>query len=180
VGVSTVVQDDPEILAGMPRARDPLRIVVDGMARMPVSCRLLAKNTPGARPQTLVVTTRFAPDDKIRDLKTAGAEIIVAPEEGDPMAANVDLNRLMTILGKRDIASVLIEGAGTLTDAALAAGAVDKIYLYVHPALLGGTSAPGLVGGLGVSFIEEAQTVRRLSAKPCGDGLLLEGYVGPA
>ncbi len=180
VGVSTVVQDDPEIISLLERARNPLCIVVDGMARTPVSARILGNKGAGARPQALVVTTRFAPDDKLRELKAAGAEILVAPEEGDPMAANIDLNRLMTLIGKRDVSSVLIEGGGTLSDAALAAGLIDKIYLYVHPAILGGASAPGLVGGLGASFVEEAPTVGRLSCKPCGDGLLLEGYPGPA
>lgn len=179
LGVSSVVQDDPEISINLPRARDPICIVVDGMARTPVSSKILVKPNPGSRSQTLVVTTRFAPDDKLRELKTAGAEIVIAPEEGEPMAANIDLNRLMTILGKREIGSVLIEGGGTLVDAALAAGAVDKLYLYLHPAILGGTSAPGLVGGLGASFIEEAQQVQRMSCRPAGEGLLIEGYLSP-
>lgn len=178
-GVSTVVQDDPDLTVNLPRAREPICIVVDGMARTPVSSKILVNPNPGGRPQTLVVTTRFAPDERVRELKAAGAEIVVAPEEGEPMAANVDLNRLMTILGKRDISSVLIEGGGTLVDAALAAGAVDKLYLYVHPAILGGTSAPGLVGGLGASFIEEAQRVQRLSCQPADEGLLIEGYLSP-
>jgi diaminohydroxyphosphoribosylaminopyrimidine deaminase/5-amino-6-(5-phosphoribosylamino)uracil reductase len=181
VGVSTVVQDDPEIATRLERARNPLCIVVDGMARTPVSARIFGnKGVPGARPQALVVTTRFAPDEKLRELKAAGAEVLVAPEEGEPMAANIDLNRLLTLLGKRDIASVLIEGGGTLSDAAVAAGLIDKVYLYVHPAILGGASAPGLVGGLGASFVEEAPALTRLACKPCGDGLLLEGYLGPA
>lgn len=179
LGVSTVVQDDPDLTSNLPRARDPMCIVVDGMARTPVSSKILAKPNPAAKTQTLVVTTRFAPDDKLRELKVAGAEIVVAPEEGEPMAANIDLNRLMTILGKRDVSSVLIEGGGTLVDAALAAGAVDKVYLYVHPAILGGTSAPGLMGGLGASFIEEAQRVTRISCRPAGEGLLIEGYLSP-
>ncbi len=179
LGVSTVVQDDPEITISLPRARDPMCIVVDGMARTPVSSKILVKPNPAGKPQTLLVTTRFAPDDKLRELKAAGAEIVVAPEEGDPMAANIDINRLMTLLGKRDVSSVLIEGGGTLSDAALAAGAVDKLFLYVHPAILGGTSAPGLVGGLGASFIEEAQIVRQLTCQPVAGGLLLEGYLSP-
>ncbi|MBM3266984.1 MAG: bifunctional diaminohydroxyphosphoribosylaminopyrimidine deaminase/5-amino-6-(5-phosphoribosylamino)uracil reductase RibD [Candidatus Sericytochromatia bacterium] len=178
VGVSTVVQDDPEITTHLERARNPLCIVVDGMARTPVSARILGNKGAGARPQALVVTTRFAPDDKLRELKAAGAEVLVAPEEGDPLAANIDLNRLLTLLGKREVASVLIEGGGTLSDAALAAGLIDKIYLYVHPAILGGASAPGLVGGLGASFVEEAPAVSRLGCRPCGEGLLLEGYLG--
>lgn len=180
LGVSAVMQDDPDVGSGLPRSRNPLRVVVDGMARTPATSRILAKPGPAeARPGTLIVTTKFAPDDRIVDLKAAGAEILIAPEEGEPLAANIDLGRLMVLLGKRDITSLLIEAGGTLSDAVLSAGVVDKIYVYVFPGILGGTSAPSLVGGLGASFIEEAQMVTQFSARPCGDGLLIEAYLGP-
>lgn len=177
VGVGSILQDDSDFATRWPRARPPLCLVIDGMARTPISARILAQPTPGARPQSIIVATRYAPDDKIRDLKAVGAEIVMAQEVGDPLAANIDLSRLMAMLGKREIASVLIEGCGTLSDAALAAGVVDKICLYLYPAILGGTSAPTLVGGLGVSFIEEAQSITRTALRPCGAGWLLEGYL---
>ncbi|MBI6545531.1 MAG: bifunctional diaminohydroxyphosphoribosylaminopyrimidine deaminase/5-amino-6-(5-phosphoribosylamino)uracil reductase RibD [Cyanobacteria bacterium NC_groundwater_1444_Ag_S-0.65um_54_12] len=178
VGVSTVAQDDPDIVSSLPRSRNPLRVIVDGMARTPPGCRLLAGPTiPGTRPGTLIVTTRFAPDDRLRELKEAGAEILVAPEEAEPLTANVDLRRLMLLLGKREITSLLIEGSGTLADAALASGIVDKVIFFIYPAIIGGTSAPSLVGGIGTSFIEEAQQLRQLAARPCGDGVLLEAYL---
>jgi diaminohydroxyphosphoribosylaminopyrimidine deaminase/5-amino-6-(5-phosphoribosylamino)uracil reductase len=171
-----MVQDDPDIRTQLPRARNPLRIVIDGMARSPLQSRLLLRPAAGTKPETMVVVTRFAPEDRIRDLQEAGAEVLVAPEEGDIMAANVNLDRLLGLLGRRDITSILVEGEGTLADALLSAGLVDKLYLYMHPTILGGTSSPSLVGGTGASFLEEGRHFSRMSARPVGPGLLVEAY----
>lgn len=180
VGVGTVLNDDPDLTTASPRSRNPLRIVIDGMARTPPGCKFLSRQgTRGLRPAALIVTTRFAPDDRVRALQEGGAEVVVAPEEEESMTGDVDLAKLMAILGRRDIASVLVEGEGSLIDAALAAQVIDKVHAYMAPVLLGGSSAPSLVGGVGVSFVEEAQRLHGLEARPCGDGLLLEGYLEP-
>ena len=95
------------------------------------------------------------------------------------MTGDVDLTRLMTLLGRRDIASVLIEGEGSLIDAALTARIVDKVHAYLAPVILGGTSAPGLVGGVGASFVEEGRTLHALTCRPAGSGLMIEAYLDP-
>ncbi len=180
IGVGTVLHDDPDLTVTAMRARNPLRIVVDGMARTPPGCNLLSrKGTRGLRPATLIVTTRFAPEERIRELQESGAEILQAPEEEDSMTGDVDLTRLMLLLGRRDISSVLIEGEGSLIDAALTARIVDKVHAYLAPVILGGTSAPGLVGGVGASFVEEGRTLHELTCKPVGSGLMLAAYLDP-
>ncbi|MBU6429400.1 MAG: bifunctional diaminohydroxyphosphoribosylaminopyrimidine deaminase/5-amino-6-(5-phosphoribosylamino)uracil reductase RibD [Cyanobacteria bacterium REEB65] len=181
VGVGTVLEHDPDLSTSKPRSRNPLRIVVDGMARTPPNCKFLAGSTGtrGLRPATLVVTTRFAPADRVRALQEHGAEILVAPEEEESMTGDVDLDKLIALLGRRDISSILIETGGSLVDAALTAGILDKLVVYLAPTILGGSSAPGLFGGMGSSFVEQAPQLHGLTAKPCGDGLLLEAYLNP-
>jgi diaminohydroxyphosphoribosylaminopyrimidine deaminase/5-amino-6-(5-phosphoribosylamino)uracil reductase len=181
VGVTTVLQDDPDIVCTLPRARNPLRIVIDSLARTPLTCKLLSKAGTGLlRPNTIVVVTKHAPEERIRALQAVGAEILVCPEVGHAMEAHVDLNKLMQILGRREITSVLIEGGGNLNAAALQAGIVDKLYCTIAPMIIGGQATLTPVEGIGVTFVEEALPLYRMRSRPLGDDLLIEAYLHDA
>lgn len=178
LGVNTVIQDDPDIQCSLPRARNPLRIIIDSMARTPVTCKLLSKAGTGLlRPNTIVVVTKNAPEDRIRTLQSVGAEILVCPESGGIFDSHVDLNKLMQILGRREVTSLLIEGGGTLNAAALSAGIVDKIYCTVAPIIIGGQSSPTPVEGLGVCLVDEALPLFKLRSTAVGNDLLIEAYL---
>lgn len=177
VGINTVLQDDPDPACSLTRCRNPLRIVIDSMARTPASSKILGKPGTGLlRPMALVAVTKYAPEDRIRALQASGAEVLVVSEVGDRLDPHVDLNKLMQVLGRRGVTSVLIEGGGNLNAAALQAGIVEKLYLTVAPLILGG-QAPTPVSGMGVSFIEEALRLHHMACKPLGSDLLIEAYL---
>lgn len=177
LGVNTVLQDDPDPDCTLPRCRNPLRIVVDSMARTPPTAKVLGKPAPVvSRPMTLVAVTKFAPEERVRALQAAGAEVLVVGETGDLLDPHVDLSRLMVQLGRRGVTSVLIEGGSTLNAAALQAGVVEKLYLTVAPIILGGP-APTPVAGMGVAFVEEAVRLHRMTCRKLGEDLLIEAYL---
>ncbi len=182
VGINTVLQDDPDVVCTLPRARNPLRIVIDSMARTPVTCKVLAKagSTGLLRPNTIVVVTKHAPEDRIRALQAVGAEILVAPETGGVFDSHVDLNKLMQILGRREVTSILVEGGGNLNAAALSAGIVDKLYCTIAPIIIGGQSSPTPVEGLGVSLVDEAVPLYKMRSTTLGNDLLVEAYLHDA
>jgi diaminohydroxyphosphoribosylaminopyrimidine deaminase/5-amino-6-(5-phosphoribosylamino)uracil reductase len=66
--------------------------------------------------------------------------------------------------------SLLLEGGPTLAGAFLAEGLVDKVLVFVAPTLAG--AGPAAVAGL-----DSPATLRRLTARPVGQDLLLSGYV---
>lgn len=178
IGINTVLQDNPDVSCNLPRARNPLRLVIDSLARTPLSCKLLSKSGTGLlRPNTVIVVTRQAPEERIRALASVGAEVLVAPDAGHAMEAHVDLNKLMQILGRREITSVLVEGGGNLNAAALQARIVDKLYCTVAPMIIGGQASPTPVEGLGVTFVEEAIPLYRMSCAALGRDVLLEAYL---
>lgn len=178
VGINTVLYDNPDLECLIPRARNPLRVVVDSLARTPVSSKLLGKPGTGLlRPSTIIAVTKHAPEDRIRALQAVGAEVLVCPEEGNTLEAHVDLSKLMQLLGRREITSVLIEGGGNLNAAALQSGIVDKVSCIIAPLIIGGQSALTPVEGLGVTFIEEAIQLYRMRSTPLGSDILIEAYL---
>jgi diaminohydroxyphosphoribosylaminopyrimidine deaminase/5-amino-6-(5-phosphoribosylamino)uracil reductase len=125
VGIGTVLSDDPLLTARLPGARQPLRVVFDRQARLPLDSRLLA--TLDQSP-VLVVASQQADADRLAVLRDAGAETVVADT----------IDAALSELGRRGITSLFLEGGRTLADAFIEADAIDEARTFVAPVLLGG------------------------------------------
>jgi diaminohydroxyphosphoribosylaminopyrimidine deaminase/5-amino-6-(5-phosphoribosylamino)uracil reductase len=175
VGIGTILRDDPLLTTrlGIPGERDPVRVVVDSLARLPLDARVL--NPLPAAP-TVVAVGPEAPAGKVERLREAGATVLVLAQSGE----RISLASVMRALAAREITSVLIEGGAEIHASALAEGIVDKVAFFVAPLLIGGTTAPGAVGGPGIEKLADAVPLREVRITPLGRDLLVEGYVqGP-
>ena len=74
-----------------------------------------------------------------------------------------------------DVTSVLLEGGGELHAGFLRAGLVNRVHLYVAPALLGGQRTKGLLGGRSPRWLAEIVPVSNLRVEPLGEDLLITG-----
>jgi diaminohydroxyphosphoribosylaminopyrimidine deaminase/5-amino-6-(5-phosphoribosylamino)uracil reductase len=142
VGLGTVLADDPLLtaradsaapysrMAGSKRSavRQPVRVVFDRQARLPLDSQLLA--TLDQSP-VLVVVSPDADQDRVDALKDAGAEILGA----------TDIETALRGLGRREITSLFLEGGRTLASAFAAAGHLDESRTFIAPVLLGGGDA---------------------------------------
>jgi diaminohydroxyphosphoribosylaminopyrimidine deaminase/5-amino-6-(5-phosphoribosylamino)uracil reductase len=93
-----------------------------------------------------------------------------------PLPADSELELLsgaledeLSRLAAENVQSLLLEGGPTLGGAFFGAGLVDKVLLFVAPKL--GGEGPGLVAAL-----PEQVTLKRLSARPVGQDVLLAAY----
>ncbi|HEX5062968.1 MAG TPA: bifunctional diaminohydroxyphosphoribosylaminopyrimidine deaminase/5-amino-6-(5-phosphoribosylamino)uracil reductase RibD [Kofleriaceae bacterium] len=149
VGVGTVLADDPWLTARLPRARDPIRIVLDGKLRTPASAHLLPKR---GGPRTIIATSADAPAAKEKVLVKAGAEVwrFATRRNGQ-----VPLDKLARALGEENITSVLVEGGGEVHASFLSYELADELVLYVAPKVVGGP-ARSWVGGKGIAMLHSA------------------------
>jgi len=129
VGIGTALADDPLLTARIDGARQPLRVVFDSQARLPLESQLL--KTLDQAP-VLVVTAPDAPSDRIAALRDAGAEPIVA----------TDIESALRELGRREVTNLFLEGGRTLASAFLSSGQIDESRTFVAPMLLGRQSDP--------------------------------------
>ncbi len=169
VGIRTVLIDDPLLTVRLPEPwpREPLRVVVDSQARTPLTARVF---TAGRPERTVIAVTELAPEHRVKMLETTGATVLRLPARD----GRVDLSLLLRALAEREVTAVLLEGGGTLNAAFLEAGLVDRVALFVAPLLLGGTSAPGLLGGAGRS-LKEAFRLSGVAVRRVGDDFFIEG-----
>jgi len=134
-GIGTVLADDPLLTAraGNPESavstRQPLRVIFDSQARLPLDSQLLA--TLDQSP-VLVVTAPDTDPARVSALENAGAEILTAP--GATPADRV--TSALTALGRRNITSLFLEGGRTLASAFQAADQLDESRTFVAPIFL--------------------------------------------
>ena len=171
-GIGTVLEDDPMLNCRIDGAHQPLRIILDSHLRIPMGSRLVrsAKEYP-----LLIVCNESNRDreegtSRIQKLEEAGAKVWTLPEKnGHP-----DLNVLMQRLGEEKIDSVLIEGGGTVNEAALKAHIVHHVYAYIAPKIFGGEDAKTPVEGSGIRLPQECANLRLAKITVLLNDMLLE------
>ena len=168
VGINTVLADDPALTTRFEGGRSPLRVVVDSALRIPGNARVLE---PGAG-SALVATTARASAGSVDRLRASGVLVEVL-DEGP---GGVDIDALMELLGSREVVSVLIEGGAGVLGSAFDSGIVDKVVAMLAPRIIGGTTAPGAVGGAGVSSLASSTLLRDVSVERSGPDLVVTGY----
>ena len=169
VGAGTVRADDPRLTCRLPGGHDPVRIVLAGPAlRLPARARVLARGGP----PTWVVAPRGAPAARVAALRRRGVEVLLVPGR----RGRVPFAALVRLLGARGLTSLLVEGGGTVAAEALRARAVDRLVLFVAPAILGGDGVAA-VGPLGRVRVRDAVRVGGLAVAHVGPDLVLEGRV---
>jgi diaminohydroxyphosphoribosylaminopyrimidine deaminase/5-amino-6-(5-phosphoribosylamino)uracil reductase len=172
VGVGTVIADDPLLTdrSGRPRRRPLLRVVLDSRLRLPVESRL-AKT---ANDDVLVLCS-FAEERKKKQLLKLGIQVQQLPaatSEGHP-----DMAAVARLLGQMEITSLMIEGGAMVNWAALAAGIVDKVFLYYAPKILGGTASVPFAAGAGFATIGDAACAKSIRLHRFGEDFAVEGYL---
>jgi diaminohydroxyphosphoribosylaminopyrimidine deaminase / 5-amino-6-(5-phosphoribosylamino)uracil reductase len=170
VGVGTVIQDNPLLNTRLEEGggSDPIRIITDSRGRIPQDAKVLL-NSPG---KTIIATTTMAAEEKRKELKSLGADIIITPAVNN----QVDLNFLMKALGEKNIDSVLLEGGSELNSSALEAGIIDKVNLFIAPKIIGGRDAKTPFGGNGRQWMKDAEVLKNIRTYGFGDDIMIEGY----
>ena len=160
VGANTVINDDPSLTPRYVKAtRNPIRIVIDGRLRIP----LTAKVVTNKETLTIIVTTEQANHDKIMQLMSAGVEVWVMGRD------RVDLKDVLErLFAEKGVRRVLVEGGGHLNWELIKEGLVDEIRLTISPYIFGaGTS---FMEGIGFPTTIEGPRLRLNWVRVCECG----------
>jgi diaminohydroxyphosphoribosylaminopyrimidine deaminase/5-amino-6-(5-phosphoribosylamino)uracil reductase len=174
VGVGTVLKDNPALTARLSdrplklAPRQPLRVVLDSILKTPPRATVCARQD---RAKTLIVTTSRASRSRSGPLELAGVEVVSLSTKNK----RVSLPALMTMLGKRGITSVLIEGGSTVNAVALREKLVNHVVLYLAPTLLGGQDAKAVIGDRSPKRLAQALPLHHVTVRRIGEDLIVEG-----
>ena len=167
VGIGTALADDPLLTARPPGPRRPVRLVLDGAARLPPGGQLA--RTARDEPVWVAVTDR-APAERRRALEALGCEVLAFPTAGP-----VPILPLLEELGRRGQTNLLVEGGGQVLGAFLDAGQVDAVEVFLAPVLEGGTHPFSPARGLGVAAMAQALRLARHEVQVLDGDVLIRG-----
>jgi diaminohydroxyphosphoribosylaminopyrimidine deaminase/5-amino-6-(5-phosphoribosylamino)uracil reductase len=174
VGVGTIIHDDPTLTARLSNRplklapRQPLRVVLDSRLRTPPTATVCAKQDQA---RTLIATTSRASQSRHRPFERAGVEVVPCSAKN----GRVSFPALMTMLGKRGITSVLIEGGSTVNAAALRENLVNHVVFYLAPTLMGGQDAKAVIGDRSPERLAQALPLHHVTVRRVGKDLVVEG-----
>ncbi len=170
VGINTVLKDDPSLSARIPGGRDPIRVIVDSMLRIPLSAMVITQKSSS---KTIVATLSGAPKSKMVEIQNAGVSVLLVRGKN----GRVDLNDLMAKLGRLDIMSLLVEGGAEVNAAALKAGIVDKVVMFIAPTIMTGRDSLCSIGGVSPKKLVHGIRLTDVTSHFVGQDLMVEGYI---
>ncbi len=139
----------------------PLNVVMSTALEMSPRCQFFRH----PKTQKLVITTRAAPQSRIRRFAQC-AEVLVLPGK------RVRPGRVVDVLHSRGMNRILVEGGGELNFSFFKEGLVDELFITITPRVLGGSAAPTPVDGRG--FLSRSQIPLELvSSRRRGDEVFL-------
>ncbi|MFH1080960.1 MAG: bifunctional diaminohydroxyphosphoribosylaminopyrimidine deaminase/5-amino-6-(5-phosphoribosylamino)uracil reductase RibD [Pseudomonadota bacterium] len=169
VGSGTIVEDDPELTVRLVKGRNPARIVVDTRLNLSPDAAVL-KNQDKAK--TIVAVTEAADRNKLKKLDRMGIETIMVESDAQ---RHVDLGKLLIVLGRRNISSVLVEGGAAVITSVLQQRLADRIVVVVAPKIVGkGIEA---VGDLGIRLMDDALKLSISQVIRKDGDLILDGRI---
>ena len=171
VGIGTALTDDPQLTARLrrkPPCRQPVRIVLDSRLKLSMTSQLVAT---ALEVPVWVACTEDAPLPKESALSAAGVVVLRLPGHH----GHVDLPSVLKECGKRQLASLLVEGGSRVVGAFLEHHLADDCCFFYAPKILGDREAIPMVQGFSRRRMSEALPVYDLRVRRFGEDVMLSG-----
>ena len=128
VGKNTVQQDDPLLTVRYAKGKNPIRIVLDSHGTIKNDSKIIktCKRVP-----TMIVVSELVSKSNLNRLQKFSLEVIVCGK------SQVNITQLLSILSKKGIKTILLEGGGTLKRSFLKKNLIDEMVIALTPYVLG-------------------------------------------
>ncbi len=144
---------------------NPIKIGVVTRANIPIESDFIQ-----AGPARVVIfTTSQTSIRQLETLRSHGVEIFV------DQAPRVNLKKMMEKLKEIGVDRLMVEGGGTINFEFMRLGLIDELMIYIAPRIFGGTNAPTLASGMGLSR-EKAITLNLINIETHDDGGIVLNY----
>jgi riboflavin-specific deaminase-like protein len=131
VGVGTVLSDNPRLNVRFADGPDPVPVVLDTHLRIPLDCRLLAREQACA----IIAHGPDVDEAKKAHILARGGRLLECRLDGQ---GKIDLIEFLARVGSFGIRSVMVEGGASVISAFLAQALANLAVVTVTPLWLGG------------------------------------------
>ena len=164
VGKNTVEQDDPFLTVRYVKGKNPTRIILDSHGTVKNDSRIIktCKRVP-----TMVVVSELVSKSNLNRLQKLPIDVIVCGK------TQVNITKLLTILSKKGIKNVLLEGGGTLNRSFLKKNLIDEMVIALTPYVLGSENTVSLFEGISFPSLKMKLPLKLKTVKKSGNEIIL-------
>lgn len=148
IGANTAMKDDPTLLSRTSKGKQPIRVIVGNIRKMPRNARIFS--TAGKSPVYIAAAKR---------------------------GGKVDLKDLLKKLGKMGVMYLLVEGGGELIGSLVEKKLVDEFLFFIAPKIIGGRKAVTSVEGEGIKKMSQALIFDEMKIQKIGKDILIKAEV---
>lgn len=165
-GIGTILKDNPRLTARGNKGENPIRIILDSSLRIPLDAKILSEKGKN------IIFYHHGEKEKLEALKdfenTELAAVSLKEEE-------LHLSEVLKVLGQKGISSIFVEGGSRIFDSFFREKAADECAIFIAPLIIGGEEGISLVGGKGISRLEDSYRLKEWTAQKIGEDFLLRG-----
>jgi len=164
VGKNTVEQDDPLLTVRYAKGKNPIRIILDSHGTIKNNSRIIktCKHVP-----TIIVTSELVSKSNLTRLQKLPIDVIVCGK------SQVNITTLLSILSKRGIKTILLEGGGTLNRSFLKKNLIDEMVIALTPYVLGSENTVSLFEGLSFPSLKMKFPLKLKNVQKSGNEIIL-------
>lgn len=169
VGLGTVKADNPQLTCRLEgeRTRNPQRLVIDPFLETPLESCVLNQES-----KTWIACRYDADKEKVVALQQKNVELLVFEGERELLP----LDWLLEELGRRNIASLLVEGGSAVLTTFIQKGLADKLICFITPKILG-SDGLSFFNGQGIVQISECYKLEDVTVKMIENDIVYTAYV---
>ena len=164
VGKNTVEQDDPLLTVRYAKGKNPIRIILDSHGTIKNTSRIIktCKRVP-----TIIVTSEIISKPNLNRLRKLPVDVILCGK------TQVNLTKLLPVLSKKGIKTVLLEGGGTLNRSFLKKNLIDEMIIALTPYVLGSKNTVSLFEGLSFPSLKIKFPLKLKNVQKNGNEIIL-------
>jgi len=164
VGKNTVEQDDPLLTVRYAKGKNPIRIILDSHGTIKNNSKIIKTCK---RVSTIIVTSEIISIPNLNRLQKLPVDVIICGKN------QVNLTKLLPILLKKGIKTVLLEGGGTLNRSFLKKNLIDEMIIALTPYVLGSKNTVSLFEGLSFPSLKIKFPLKLKNVQKNGNEIIL-------
>ena len=164
VGKNTVQQDDPLLTVRYAKGKNPTRIILDSHGTIKNYSKIIktCKRVP-----TMIVVSELVSKSNLNRLQKLSIDVIVCGK------TQVNITKLLSILSKKRIKTVLLEGGGTINRSFLKKNLIDEMVIALTPYVLGSENTVSLFEGISFPSLKMKLPLKLKNVQKSGNEIIL-------
>ena len=164
VGKNTVQQDDPLLTVRYVKGKNPIRIILDSNGTIKNDSRIIKTCK---RISTIIVVSGLVSKSNLNRLQKLPLDVIVCGKN------QVNIVKLLSILSKKGIKTILLEGGGTLNRSFLKKNLIDEMIIALTPYILGTQNTINLFEGMSFPSLKMKLPLKLKNVQKHGNEIIL-------